>query len=223
MLQVCFYKYYIYYQKWQVLLKIGRKNKYKTKSLYTKDESASRKSTGGSNMLKPESKESKKQWEKIKNLIRNEKFSDTMKLWEMVTYLPIEPGTLTRANKARLATEGWRVHLTEDEDYIIVPSIITEDILDECSKVGFRKETEESKIQWKKIVEVIQENDVDKMPVWTMITYLPVKAGTLTAQNRTRIISAGWKIFETPAEDYFLIPAVLETFGLHDDARCFII
>lgn len=86
------------------------------------------------------------------------------------------------------------------------------------------KESKASKKQWEKIKNLIRnEKFSDTMKLWEMVTYLPIEAGTLTAQNRTRIISAGWKIFETPAEDYFLIPAVLETFGLHDDARCFII
>lgn len=172
-------------------------------------------------MWKKESEASKKQWEVIKCAIRDQNFSDTVRLWEMATYLPIKAGTLTKENQARLASKGWRVFVIACNNYVIVPSIICFNSINK--NFSLKEKEEESKMQWEKIAAVLEKINYDEAPIWTLGTYLPIEAGSLTVKNHTRLINSGWEILKTPAEDYIVIPAVLGDFESHEDVRWFIL
>lgn len=97
-------------------------DEYKTKSLYTKDKGAPRKSTGGTYMYR--TKKQREQWDWILSIILNnsEELSNN-EMWKNVIYLPIK-SSLYKSNREDLELLGWTVVETRNKQYFIVPTAL---------------------------------------------------------------------------------------------------
>lgn len=97
-------------------------DEYKTKSLYTKDKGAPRKSTGG-NFMKFRTKK-REQWDLILSIIldNSEELSNN-EMWMNVIYLPIK-GSLYKSNREDLELLGWTVVETINKQYFLVPTAL---------------------------------------------------------------------------------------------------
>ena len=97
-------------------------DEYKTKSLYTKEKGAPRKSTGGNYMAFRTKR--REQWDFILNVIvsKTEEISNN-EMWKNVIYLPIK-GSLYKSNQENLEVLGWTVVETRHKQYFLVPTAL---------------------------------------------------------------------------------------------------
>ena len=97
-------------------------DEYKTKSLYTKDKGAPRKSTGG-NFMKFRTKK-REQWDFILDILlsKGEEIAKS-EMWKNVIYLPIK-GSLYKSNREDLELVGSTVVETINKQYFLVPTAL---------------------------------------------------------------------------------------------------